>query len=123
MKNLAFVAFSAILPALSSAHYLFPHLYLNGVKTREYVYTREHDNGFQPSWDDGRFLSSNDIRCNKGSENHRTKTQAAKVVAGKDVIGFGTNLDARIEHPGPLTVSDMLPRDVASPWACDCVAC
>lgn len=105
MKNFALLAAVAVLPALSSAHYLFPHLYLNGVKTAGYQYVREHDNGFQPSWDDGRFLQSNDIRCNKGSENHRTQTKAAKVVAGKDSVGFGTNLDGRLGHPGPLTVS------------------
>lgn len=105
MKNFALLAAVAVLPALSSAHYLFPHLYLNGVKTAGYQYVREHDNGFQPSWDDGRFLQSNDIRCNKGSESHRTQTKAAKVVAGKDSVGFGTNLDGRLGHPGPLTVS------------------
>lgn len=68
-KNLNLLAL-AILPTLSAAHYLFPHFILNDNIINEFEYVREHDNGFMPSWDDGAVLSSNDLRCNEGSENH-----------------------------------------------------
>lgn len=92
----------ALLPQLSSAHFLFPHLMLNGVKTGAYEYVREHDNGFQPSWTP-EILDSNDIRCNKGSWNHRSQPKTAQVTAGKDVVGFHLHLDFGIYHPGPVT--------------------
>ncbi|ORX96753.1 fungal cellulose binding domain-containing protein [Clohesyomyces aquaticus] len=104
MKHFAFLAAAAVLPACTTAHYLFPHLILNGQVTQPFEYVREHDNGFQPSWDDGRFLQSKDIRCNKGSENHMTAPKTAKVVAGKDTIGFASNVGTHLQHPGPLTV-------------------
>ena len=102
------VAVVTVLPSLSTAHYLFPHLIINGVVTDGFKYVREHDNGFQPYYASD-VWNNNDFRCNKGSENHRAKTQAAKVVAGKDVIGFQTNLAAHIGHPGPMQVSCLIP--------------
>jgi len=105
--SVALAAIAAVLPSLSSAHYLFPHLILNGVVTDGFKYVREHDNGFQPSYGQD-IWNKTDFRCNKGSENHRAATQAAKVVAGKDVIGFQTNLGAHIAHPGPMQVSHLL---------------
>jgi len=105
MKSFAaLAAVAALLPYLTSAHYLFPHLIVNGVVTDGFKYVREHDNGFQPYYASD-VWNNNDFRCNKGSENHRSKTQAAKVVAGKDTIGFQTNLAAHIGHPGPMQVS------------------
>ncbi|KAK7981421.1 hypothetical protein PG988_003659 [Apiospora saccharicola] len=104
MKNLSVLALAALTPALTLAHYHFPHLILNDKVTGAHEYVREHDNGFMPSWDDGKFLDSNDLRCNKGSENHRTQPKTAKVVAGKDVVGFATNVQAEIRHPGPLQI-------------------
>ena len=94
----------ALLPQLSSAHFLFPHLMLNGVKTNAFEYVREHDNGFQPSFTP-EILSSNDFRCNKGSWNHRSQPKTAKVTAGKDTVGFHLHLDFGIYHPGPVTAS------------------
>ncbi|EAQ85252.1 hypothetical protein CHGG_09266 [Chaetomium globosum CBS 148.51] len=72
----------ALLPQLSNAHFLFPHLMLNGVKTGAYEYVREHDNGFQPSFTP-EILSSNDFRCNKGSWNHRSQPKTAKIYLSK----------------------------------------
>jgi hypothetical protein len=106
MKNLAFLA---LLPTLSLAHYHFPHLILNGKVTNPNEFVREHDNGYMPSWSDGAFLTSNDIRCNKGSENHKSQPKTARVVAGQDVVGFATNVQAEIRHPGPIQVHTKIP--------------
>ena len=112
MKNVSVLVLAALSPALTLAHYHFPHLILNDKVTNPHEYVREHDNGYMPSWDDGRFLNSNDLRCNKGSENHRTQPKTAKVVAGKDVVGFATNVQAEIRHPGPLQVRFSLTEPV-----------
>ncbi|TLD23829.1 hypothetical protein PspLS_06358 [Pyricularia sp. CBS 133598] len=105
MKYLSLiVAASSVLPSLTSAHYLFPQAILNGQKTKEFEFVREHENAFYPSWDKGNILKSNDLRCNKGSEKHASKTKALKVVAGQDVVGFATNIGQRFGHPGPLTI-------------------
>ena len=108
MKNFIILATTALLPTLSVAHYHFPHLILNGKVTNPNEYVREHDNGYMPSWSDGAFLNSNDIRCNKGSENHRSQPKTARVVAGQDTVGFATNVQAEIRHPGPLQVCKIL---------------
>lgn len=92
----------ALLPSLTWAHFLFPHLMLNGVKTAPFEYVREHENGFMPSNND--FLTNPDFRCNKGSWGHRRDPKTAQVTAGKDVVGFHTQLDTGIYHPGPVTV-------------------
>ncbi|KAF2729585.1 hypothetical protein EJ04DRAFT_502107 [Polyplosphaeria fusca] len=104
MKNLATLAIAALLPALSVAHYHFPHLILNTKVTGAHEYVRPSDNGYMPSWEDGAFLQNPDIRCNKGSMNHRKEPKTAKITAGKDIVGFQTNVQAHIQHPGPLTV-------------------
>lgn len=105
MKAFSIVALAGLLPSLVQAHYLWPQLILNGKVTAPFEYVREHDNGFMPSWSDGAFLNSNDLRCNKGSMNHRTQPKTARVVAGQDVVGFATNVQSEIRHPGPLQVS------------------
>ncbi|KAK1970906.1 fungal cellulose binding domain-containing protein [Colletotrichum sublineola] len=102
MKNTNLICLA--LPALSMGHYLFPQLMLNGKEISNRDFVRQHDNGFQPSWDDGKFLQSNDMRCNKGSENHAKNTKAANVIAGQDVVGFTTNIHQKLQHPGPLTI-------------------
>ncbi|KAK1976879.1 fungal cellulose binding domain-containing protein [Colletotrichum cereale] len=102
MKTTNFV--SLALPALSMAHYHWPMMMLGGKEIRSGDFVREHDNGFEPSWDDGKFLQSNDMRCNKGAMNHAKDTKAANVIAGQDVIGFTTNVHSKIGHPGPLSI-------------------
>ncbi|KAK8097794.1 uncharacterized protein PG998_013280 [Apiospora kogelbergensis] len=92
-------------PSLTAAHYLFPHFIINDTVTKEFEHVREHDNGFQPSWDDGAILASPDLRCNKGAENHMGAPTPAQVVAGRDVVGFQTNLGTKIYHPGPIHMS------------------
>ncbi|KAK4252161.1 glycosyl hydrolase family 61-domain-containing protein [Corynascus novoguineensis] len=93
----------ALFSQLSSAHFLFPHLMLNGVKTEPYEYVREHDNGFNPSFTP-EILESEDFRCNKGSWNHRSDPKTAQVTAGKDTVGFHLHLDFGIYHPGPVII-------------------
>ncbi|KAH6621145.1 glycosyl hydrolase family 61-domain-containing protein [Chaetomium sp. MPI-SDFR-AT-0129] len=92
----------ALAPQLASAHFLFPHLMLNGVKTEAYEYVREHDFGFNPHKTD--WINSEDFRCNEGSWNHRNDPKTAEVTAGQDVVGFNLHLDFAIYHPGPVTI-------------------
>ncbi|KAF6817652.1 fungal cellulose binding domain protein [Colletotrichum musicola] len=102
MKFSAVAAVAALAPSFVSAHYFFPHLYVNGVKSAEYEYVRRSTQGFQPHFGPS-IMSSNDMRCNTGSQANATRTKIAKVKAG-DTIGFGTNLGAQIQHPGPIQV-------------------
>lgn len=96
------VAF-AVAPRLASAHFLFPHLMLNGLRTGAFEYVREHDFGFMPHNND--FINSQDFRCNEGSWRHRREPKTAQVTAGRDTVGFNLHLDFGIYHPGPVTVS------------------
>jgi hypothetical protein len=105
MKNLSVLALAALMPSASVAHYFFPHFVINGQVTPEYQYTRKHDNFLNPSWEDGAFLNNNDLRCNKGSMNHRTEPQTARVIAGQDVVGFQTYAGTDgLYHPGPVQI-------------------
>ncbi|KAL8306381.1 hypothetical protein RB597_003091 [Gaeumannomyces tritici] len=102
--SLTVAAVTALLPALSSAHYLFPHLIINGRVTNAHEYNREHDNGFMPL-KTPEILTNNDIRCNKGSWNHRRQPKTARVTAGVDSVGFRTALGGSdVFHPGPITI-------------------
>ncbi|KAM0540301.1 hypothetical protein ACHAPJ_013621 [Fusarium lateritium] len=82
------------LTQMASAHYFFPHLFINDVKSAEY---------------------DNDMRCNTGAQANAGSTKVAKVNAG-DTIGFGLDLDGPIIHPGPVQVymSQAPNNDVAS---------
>lgn len=93
----------ALAPQMASAHFLFPHLMLNGVRTGAYEYVREHDFGFMPHNND--WIDSPDFRCNVGSWGHRRQPKTAQVTAGKDTVGFNLHLDFDLYHPGPVTVS------------------
>lgn len=92
----------ALAPQMASAHFLFPHLMLNGVRTGANEYVREHDFGFMPHNND--WIDSPDFRCNVGSWNHRRQPKTAQVTAGKDTVGFNLHLDFDLYHPGPVTV-------------------
>jgi hypothetical protein len=105
MKSLSVLSLAALMPSAAIAHYFFPHLVVNGQVTPEYEYTREHDNFLNPSWEDGAFLNNNDLRCNKGSMNHRTEPKTYKITAGQDVVGFQTYAGTDgLYHPGPVQV-------------------
>lgn len=105
MKSFNLLSSVVLAATPSTAHYLFPHFVINDTVTNEFEHVREHDNGFMPSWNDGAILTSNNLRCNKGSENHMSAPTPAQVVAGRDTVGFQTNLGTKIYHPGPVTVS------------------
>ncbi|KAJ5505280.1 Glycoside hydrolase family 61 [Penicillium expansum] len=101
MKNLSLFSLAALaaIPNVS-AHYFFPHFIANGNYTGFYEYVREDTQNFMPM--KGQY-SSNDFRCNTGSQDFASKTGVYKVKAG-DEIGFGTDFNALIQHPGPLQV-------------------
>ncbi|KAK7422688.1 hypothetical protein QQX98_001476 [Neonectria punicea] len=102
MKNFALVSLAMLTQSLASAHYFYPHLYVNDVKSAEFHYVRHSTQGFQRHFGP-EILSSNDMRCNTGSLANAGSTNLAIVTAG-DTIGFGTNLDAQIQHPEPVAV-------------------
>ncbi|KAJ5762394.1 Glycoside hydrolase family 61 [Penicillium nucicola] len=101
MKNLSFLSVLALaaVPHVS-AHYFFPHFIANGNFTGYYEYVREDTQSYMPM--KGQY-ASNDFRCNTGSQDFAAKTGVYKVKAG-DEIGFGTDFNALIQHPGPLQV-------------------
>ncbi|KAJ5329128.1 Glycoside hydrolase family 61 [Penicillium brevicompactum] len=101
MKNFAFLV-GAALAAIphASAHYFFPHFIADGNFTGYFEYVREDTQGYMP-YKGG--YSSDDLRCNTGSMDYASKTGVYKVKAG-ETIGFGTDFNALIGHPGPLQV-------------------
>ncbi|CAG8035931.1 unnamed protein product [Penicillium olsonii] len=101
MKNFK-VLLGAALAAIphASAHYFFPHFIADGNFTGYYEYVREDTQGYMP-YKGG--YSSDDFRCNTGSQEFASKTGVYNVKAG-DTIGFGTDFNALIGHPGPIQV-------------------
>ncbi|CAI7570845.1 unnamed protein product [Penicillium bialowiezense] len=101
MKNFALLV-GAALAAIphASAHYFFPHFIADGNFTGYYEYVREDTQGYMP-YKGG--YSSDDFRCNTGSIDYASKTGIYRVKAG-ETIGFGTDFNALIGHPGPLQV-------------------
>lgn len=100
MKNIGIFALAAgSLPTIS-AHYFFPHLIVNNNFTGYFEYVREDTQGYMP-FKDG--YDSTDLRCNVGSEGFANQTGVYKVKAG-DELGFGTDFNALIQHPGPMQV-------------------
>jgi hypothetical protein len=105
MKSLSVLVLAGLLPSATLAHYFFPHLVVNGQVTSEHEYTRKHDNFLNPSWEDGAFLYNTDLRCNKGSMNHRNEPKTYRITAGQDVVGFQTYAGTDgLYHPGPVQV-------------------
>ena len=73
------------------AHYRWTKLVANGVSTGEYQYVRLNTNYNSPVTD----VTSNDIRCNTGTQPNAAKTSTYTVAAGS-TIGLG--LDQAIYH-------------------------
>ncbi|CAI7623115.1 unnamed protein product [Penicillium pancosmium] len=101
MKNFAFLV-GAALAAIphASAHYFFPHFIADGNFMGYYKYVREDTQNYMPF--KGGY-SKDDFRCNTGSMDYASKTGVYKVKAG-ETIGFGTDFNTLIQHPGPIQV-------------------
>ena len=73
------------------AHYRWTKLVANGASTADYQYVRLNTNYNSPVTD----VTSNDIRCNTGTQPNAAKTSTLSVAAGS-TIGLG--LDQAIYH-------------------------
>lgn len=82
------------------AHYRFTKLVANGASTGEYQYVRLNTNYNSPVTD----VTSNDIRCNTGTQPNAAKTSTFTVAAGSTV---GLGLDQPVYHQ---SVTGMLDR-------------
>ncbi|GME34673.1 hypothetical protein BO66DRAFT_283386 [Neofusicoccum parvum] len=89
-----------LLPAATSAHYVFSHLIAAGNYTDHYAYVRENSNYYMPT----KSVLGSDFRCNTGSLASAPSTSVYGPVAPGTELGFGLAYDATIEHPGPLSV-------------------
>ena len=107
-----FLAAAILASPLTSAHYIFSQLVVNGaLKGGDYTYIRKNNNNYQPSFP-SEVISSPDLRCNKGATAGSTQTFA--VNAG-DKIGFKLAYNEFIEHPGPgFVYMSKAPGSVAS---------
>lgn len=90
--HLNFVACSLLALANTAfAHYRFTKLVANGASTADYQYVRLNTNYNSPVTD----VTSNDIRCNTGTQANAGKTSTFSVAAGS-TIGLG--LDQPVYH-------------------------
>lgn len=95
------IAAVAALPAMTSAHYFWPQLIVNGETSEQWEYVRETSQGYEPQYTPD-ILTSNDLRCNTDSLAAAANTKVASVAAG-DTVSFVTDYGAKVQHPGPLT--------------------
>ncbi|KAJ5677342.1 Glycoside hydrolase family 61 [Penicillium maclennaniae] len=100
MKSISIILAALSAVPLVSSHYFFPHFIANDNFTDYFEYVREDTQGYMPM--KGQY-SSDQFRCNTGSQDFASKTGVYTVKTG-DTIGFGTDFNALIEHPGPLQV-------------------
>lgn len=97
------------------AHYRWTHLVVNGATVgTDYQYVRQNTNYNSPVTD----VTSNDIRCNTGSQASAANTQTYSVAAGS-TIGLG--LDQAIYHQSVSAlymtkVSKANTADGSTPW-------
>lgn len=73
------------------AHYRWTNLVANGAKSGDYQYVRLNTNYNSPVTD----VTSNDIRCNTGTQPNAAKTSTYTVAAGSTI---GLALDQQIYH-------------------------
>ncbi|KAL9112300.1 MAG: hypothetical protein Q9227_003418 [Pyrenula ochraceoflavens] len=109
------LAFAALCLAQGAfAHYRWTNLYANGSTTADYYYVRQNTNYNSPVTD----VTSNDIRCNTGTQAAAANTHIGTVTAGSEV---GLALDQAIYHPGIATlymtkVANDNTADGSTPW-------
>ncbi|KAJ8117469.1 hypothetical protein OPT61_g1335 [Boeremia exigua] len=87
----------ALTATLTSAHYNFERLIVNGKVTEPYEYVRAL--GYMVSNSPMTNVQHTDMRCNNGSFAAASKTKTYSVVAG-DTVGF--TIRDSLGHPGPL---------------------
>ena len=110
-----FAAFSLLALANTAfAHYRWTKLIANGAATGEYQHVRLNTNYNSPVTD----VTSNDIRCNTGTQPNAAKTSTYSVAAGS-TIGLG--LDQAIYHQSVSAiymtkVSSAATADGSTPW-------
>ncbi|KAF2840989.1 lytic polysaccharide monooxygenase [Patellaria atrata CBS 101060] len=80
-----------------SAHYTWTSFIAGGTKTPAFQYVRKNSNMNSPV----ASVSSNDIRCNTGSQASAASTQTYTVAAGSTI---GMALDQAVYHIGPILV-------------------
>ena len=106
MKRPIVFTISAALAQLTSGHYIFSKLVLNGEISDDWQYIREttRDKCYMPtkfsSTFDNLTPSDSDFRCNLGSFTNAANTEVANVAAG-DTIAMKLFYDGSIAHPGP----------------------
>ncbi|KAM0714105.1 hypothetical protein Q7P37_011069 [Cladosporium fusiforme] len=111
------LAKASILLALANntlAHYIWQSLVVNGVETPAFQYVRRHNNRNNPM----KSLTSNDLRCNVGSQSYAAETSTLKIAAGS-TLGFALDID--IWHPSVSAlymtkVSKASTADGSTPW-------
>jgi hypothetical protein len=84
------------------AHYRWTKLVANSVTTNDYQYVRLNTNYNSPVTD----VTSNDIRCNTGTQANAAKTSTYSVAAGSTI---GLALDQAIYHQSVSGMYDQFP--------------
>ncbi|KAI0344449.1 family 61 glycoside hydrolase [Trametopsis cervina] len=97
MKLTAALAFSLYLLPSALAHYRWTSLVQGSTITPAYQYVRQNTNYNSPVTD----VTSNDLRCNTGSQASAATTSTASVAAGS-VVGLA--LDQPIYHQGVVNL-------------------
>ena len=98
MKSMLLVLATVIATANHAlAHYRWTNLVANGSTTADYYYVRQNTNYNSPVTD----VTSNDIRCNTGTQASAATTHIGTVSAGTTV---GLGLDQAMYHPGVATL-------------------
>lgn len=97
MKSTALI--TALLASANTAfaHYRWTNLVANGSTTADYYYVRQNTNYNSPVTD----VTSNDIRCNTGTQASAASTHLGYVQAGSTV---GLALDQPIYHAGVASI-------------------
>lgn len=97
MKTTQILTSLLVSASTAFAHYRWTNLVANGTTSADYYYVRQNTNYNSPVTD----VSSNDVRCNTGTQASAASTHLGYVQAGSTV---GLALDQAIYHPGVATI-------------------
>lgn len=107
--KLSLLATGAAIAQLTSAHYFFENLIIEGKETKPYEFVRQNTRNekYNPTkWKnplDGMTPDVNDFRCNKGAFGSASRTGVAEVKAGSK-LAMKLGVGATMRHPGPSFV-------------------